>query len=186
MDKRERDYKATDLPTLDIEKIASKENELDLLKVLYGETNSNYRNLADIRFKLLGFLPAVSVIAWIEMYKNISVGNLSGTILGIAIAILGIRISYGIWIYNKRNDELYDDLVSRGRKIEEEFGVHTALFKGRLKANTKDLMKNIINHGRALKIIYSSVFIGWGMILLWYVIGALKFFCVSICIRCHC
>ncbi len=43
------------------------------------------------------------------------------------------------------NDELYNDLVSRGKKNEEELGIGTAIFKGRLKANTKDkFLKKIL------------------------------------------
>lgn len=175
MDNRERDYKTTELSTVDKEKLLNKDAEFELLQLLYDETNSNYRNLADIRFKLLGFLPAVSVIAWTELYRNITVDSVTSIIIGIIVALLGLRITYGIWIYDNRNDELYNDLVSRGKKIEEELGVITGLFKGRLKANKKDMFRRVINHGRALGVIYSSVFVGWGLLGLWYAIHLVKF-----------
>ena len=60
MDNRPRDYISTDLPTF--EKAVSPEVKMDLLKQIYSEVNSNYRNLADLRFKLLGLVPAVSII----------------------------------------------------------------------------------------------------------------------------
>lgn len=174
MDNRERDLITTELPTLNKEKFKNDPNQFELLKVLYGEMNSNYRNLADIRFKLLGFLPAISVLAWTELYKNISVNSFTEALVGIIVTVLGFRITYGIWVYDNRNDELYNDLVSRGRKIEEEFGVNTGLYKGRLKPNKIDMFGNIINHGRSLSIIYSSVFIGWGFMIFWYLFYLVK------------
>jgi hypothetical protein len=165
----ERDYKSTDLPTIDEDKVNNRENQVELLKVVYGETNSNYRNLADIRFKLLGFVPAISVLAWATLYKDIGIDSLANVISGIVITFLGLRVTYGIRTYDKRNDELYNDLVSRGRKIEEELGIHTALFKGRVKANKFDIFNRKINHGMSLNIIYSSVYAGWGLLLMWYI-----------------
>jgi hypothetical protein len=175
MDERKRDQTTTELPTLDKEKSADR-NDLEILKIIYGEANSNYRNLADIRFKLLGFLPALSVLAWIELYKKVPADRLPDILLGLLVTMLGMRITYGIRIYDSRNDEIYNDIVSRGRKIEEEFGVHTALFKGRLKANKRDVFRLPINHGRATSMIYSSVFIGWFLLLSWYLISWIRFF----------
>lgn len=163
-DKRIRDYALSELPTFD-----KSEDNGDLLKQIYSEVNSNYRNLADIRFKLLGFVPAVSAIAWIELVDKLQPNDIQKSVFGLIISILAIRIIYGIRIYDKRNDELYNDLISRGRKIEDELGIGTAIFKGRLKANKKDkVFKKEINHGRGLSLIYSSVMLGWTIITSWY------------------
>ena len=175
MDDRKRKYDLTDLPTIVAEKPEDKEKQIDLLKLIYGEANSNYRNLADTRFKLLGFVPAVSLLAWATLYKDIEVVNLANVISGIIISLLGFLITYGVRIYDKRNDELYDDLISRARKIEDELGIHTGLFKGRLEANKIDVFRKKINHGRALDIIYSSVFVGWGFMILWYIFNLVQF-----------
>jgi hypothetical protein len=174
MAKEERDYKSTDLSTFGSEKPDDK--QLEILKLIYGEVNSNYRNLADIRFKLLGFVPAISIIAWATLYNEIDVNSIYNNIAGFIISFLGLRVSWGVRTYDKRNDELYNDLVSRGRKIEEELGVHTAIFKGRMKANKVDIFHRIINHGRSLHIIYSSVFTGWSLLMLWYLIHFIKLF----------
>ena len=163
-DNRLRDYSLTDIPTID--NISGKD---DLLKQIYSEVNSNYRNLADIRFKLLGFVPAISVIAWVELINKINPADVQKSIFGLAVALLALRIIFGIRIYDQRNDELYNDLVSRGRKIESELNINTGIFNGRLKANKVDIfLKKDINHGRALNLIYSSVVIGWILLLLWY------------------
>jgi hypothetical protein len=163
-DKRIRDYALNELPTLEW----SGKND-ELLKQVYTEVNSNYRNLADIRFKLLSFVPAVSVLAWVELINKLVAKDLQNAVFGLMVSILAIRIIFGIRIYDKRNDELYNDLVSRGRKIEDELGIGTAIFKGRLKPNKKDkIFQGEINHGRGLDLIYSSVFAGWGLIGSWY------------------
>lgn len=168
MDDDKRHYTSSNLPTL--ESANSTNSEIEVLKELYSETNANYRNLADIRFKLLGFVPAVSIIAWAELLDKLKASTIAGCGLGLIITILGLRITYGIHIYDMRNDELYSDLISRGRKIEEEMGVHTGIFKGRLKGTSKDkIFKHVINHGRGLDLIYSSVFIGWGLLIVWYI-----------------
>jgi hypothetical protein len=174
-----RNYNLTDLPTMDKDKGIDKNKEVDILKEIYNETNSNYRNLADIRFKLLGFVPAISVLAWTELYKNILVDTVINTISGMVITMLGLSITYGIRIYDNRNNELYNDLVSRARKIEDELGIHTGNFRGRLEANKKDVFGKTINHGRALNIIYLSVFIGWGLLMLWYLGNLIKLFPLS-------
>ena len=173
MELESRHYESTDLPTFKANTSPKKKEEL--LKVLYSETNSNYRNLADIRFKLLGFVPAVSVIAWAELLSKLPVEEFPIVVIGLTLSLLGMRITYGVRIYDMRNDQLYDDLVRRGRKIEEEMGVHTGIFKGRLDATRKDrVFKKIIKHGRGLSLIYSSVFIGWGLLIIWYAFNIVK------------
>ena len=37
-------------------------------------------------------------------------------------------MSGGLWIYDTRNNELYDELISRGRRIEAELGIHTGAY----------------------------------------------------------
>lgn len=64
MDKRQ--YKSTDLPNFD-DHFKSDENR-DISKLMNVQIYTNYRHLTDIRFKLLGFLPAVSVIACVELF----------------------------------------------------------------------------------------------------------------------
>ena len=174
IDDKKRHYETNQIPAIDVEKVAVNDRR-DLLKLIYGEVNTNYRNLAEIRFKLLGFVPVISVLAWASLLKDMAVDSFSQVMAGMIISSLGLLIMYGIRIYDKRNDELYDDLVSRGRKIEEELGVHTGVFRGRLEPNKKDRFGEI-RHGRSLTIIYCSVYVGWSLLILWYVISLAKLF----------
>ncbi len=161
-----RDYKSGDLPTF--LETSEPGEKLEISKVIYSEVNSNYRHLADTRFKLLGFVPAVSIIAWIELIGKITPINYQLTLIGLVTAILGLRVTYGIRVYDQRNDDLYDDLTSRGRKIEEEWKIHTGIFRGRKNGLKTDFIKKKINHRRGLSLIYSSVFCGWSLLVLWY------------------
>ncbi|MDY8135633.1 hypothetical protein [Aquimarina sp. 2201CG5-10] len=165
---KNRHYKTSDLPLFN-EKYKNTKNDSDIIKEMYAEINSNYRHLADIRFKLLGLVPAISIIAWIEITGRLSPDNIQNIIIGLIIGILGIRITYAIRIYDKRNDRLYNDLISRGRKLEDILNIHTGIFKGRKKPYKDNWLSNKpISHGRSLSLIYSSVFIGWSLLILWY------------------
>ena len=162
-----RHYKSTNLKTRE-----SDTKNSDFILKLYSEVNSNYRHLADIRFKLLALVPAVSVIVWATLIEKISSSNIIENILGIFISILAIRIIWGIKIYDKRNDELYDNLISRGRKIEEELELSNGIFLGRVKSTKIDTLfkyfRNRINHSTGTRLIYSSVEIGWISVLMYY------------------
>lgn len=168
---KKRKRETSKLPTLN--KYNGAESEMNLLKDLYAEVNSNYRHLADIRFKLLGFVPAVSVIAWVELLNKISVSDKWSTLIGFILSLIATRITCGIIVYDRRNDDLYNDLISRGRKIEDDLGIHTGIFKGRVEGEKK-LLGKIINHSRGLNLIYSSVFLGWILVSFWFLTHFLK------------
>ena len=170
MKDKNRHYDTTPLPTLKNEVDKSKDR---ILTQLYSEVNSNYRHLADIRFKLLGIVPAVSIIIWVEIFGKIPADSLQNLLTGLVISLLGLRITYGIRIYDMRNDGLYNDLISRGRKIEEDLGVETGIFLGRKKSQNERVY-GAVNHGRGLYLIYSSVFLGWGLIFSWFFYNLLK------------
>lgn len=159
-----RHYEATCLPTLVNAKrknigVAEPQDQTLLLK-LYDQICSQYRALADTRFKLLGLLPAASVIAWTQLFKDEITKR---PFVGLAIALLGLVVSIGIQIYDQRNNALYNDLISRGRKIEEELGVQTGMFRGRCKPNSE-----VINHGIGIGLIYWSVLFGWVVFVFWF------------------
>ena len=67
----------------------------------------------------------------------------------------------GLTIYDQRNSELYDDLISRGRKIEEELGFSTGQFLGRF-----DPKRNGINHSNGTRLVYGASLAGWLLALI--------------------
>jgi hypothetical protein len=70
-------------------------------------------------------------------------------------ACLGLVVTLGLLIYELRNSQLHDDLISRGRKIEDELGVDTGVFRGRKVA------KGVIKHDHATFLIYGAALVAW-------------------------
>ena len=162
--RKNRHYDSSLLDTLSTKKDEGK------LSMIYQEVNSNYRHLADTRFKLLGLVPVASVFAWMEILSSLPGKNFPRGLAGTIVCIIGFFIVYGIRIYDKRNDELYNDLISRGRKIEEELGVDTAIFKGRPTSFRKARLNLDINHSTGTNLIYRGVLTGWLILLFYYFI----------------
>ena len=74
----------------------------------------------------------------------------------LGISIVGLMITIALLVYERRNSELYDDLISRGRKIEEEVGVDTGQFLGRRRARLP-----VLKHDATIYIIYICSMIAW-------------------------
>jgi hypothetical protein len=71
-----RHYKSSPLPTLLNESRAqSQQDAQEILKMLYGEVCSSWRELMDTRFKLLGLVPSVSLV--VEEIKSVFHSNKS-------------------------------------------------------------------------------------------------------------
>ncbi len=146
-----RHYQSTSLATLQ-SGFASEQNK-ELLFMLYDQVCSTWKALIDVRFKLLGLVPTVSIAVLAAILSIKSDGlTFSGKLL---ISLLGMLASIGLFIYDKRNSELHDDLISRGRKIEEELGIETGIFRGRLNSS------GIIKHDVATNLVYFSTLVAW-------------------------
>ncbi|MCS6840947.1 MAG: hypothetical protein NZ699_09760 [Roseiflexus sp.] len=152
-DRKNRSYTVTSLPTLR-EGFDIAQNR-DLLFKLYDQVCSTWKELIGVRFKLLALVPAVSiaVIATMLSTKGISEGLSQPSKL--LIGLLGLLATIGLLVYDQRNSELHDDLISRGRKIEDELGIDTGIFRGRLKAS------GVIKHDTATNLIYGASVLAW-------------------------
>ncbi len=128
------------------------------LIALHGEVASNWRDLHGTRFRLLGLLPVVTIGA-IALAPAVA-GTVTGAFATVLVAALGLAVSQGLWIYDRRNDELYDYLLSRGRRIEAELGVEHGPFRGRPDAITQRR-----THGKATALIYAAVRLTWAAAL---------------------
>ncbi len=157
---KERQLETTKLITIE----NPKDHE-ELLKWLYEEVCNNWRQFVEVRFKLLGLLPTVSVAALISLF-SIEEIPIFGKVL---LCLLGLFVSFALLIYDKRNSELHDDLVSRGRKIEEELGIKHGQFMGRLKSNNH-LLGVKVQHDIGLNIIYYASLIIWLIAILFFFI----------------
>src|SRR5687767_13606291 len=84
----------------------------DKLRLDYEETNRYFRMLADIRFKLLAFLPTASGLA-VALISTKATAD-----LGLSVGLLGLFVTLGIIIYEIRNTQFYDAAVHRAKWLE--------------------------------------------------------------------
>ncbi len=87
--------------------------ESESLRLDYEQTTELFRMLADIRFKLLAFVPTLTGVA-VSLLAGDKVGK--GTAL--AVGILGFIVTLGIVLYELRNSLFYDLSISRAARLE--------------------------------------------------------------------
>jgi hypothetical protein len=163
-----RAYATTTLPTLrEGSDLADKENR-DLMIKIYDQVCSTWKELIGVRFKLLGLVPAVSLALLSNVFSNASNQGLP-TFAKLLICVVGLFVVIGLFIYDRRNSALHDDLISRGRKIEDELGIDTGIFRGRLKA------EGIFKHDVATNLVYALSSLAWLLAIL--AIGLLEVIC---------
>jgi hypothetical protein len=156
MDRASRDnriYSTTKLPTLREGIIVS--TNKDLMLKIYDRACQTWRELVAVRFRLLAIVPGVSLLLLATILSSEGPGKGLTPGLKIFLSILGLFVTAGLLIYDLRNSMLHDDLISRARKIEDELGVDTGVFRGRLKAG------RVIQHDNATRLIYGASLAGW-------------------------
>jgi hypothetical protein len=158
-DIKERAYREYESSVLPVLPIATPENK-EVLLSLYGEICNSWRMLTDVRFKLLGLVPTVSAAVLISLLSRSKENEGLSTRSRIAISIFGLLITIGIGMYDQRNTKLYIDLVRRGHRIEEELGIDTGQFRGRI--NPIPIWEN---HRHATTLIYAVAVGGWLFVL---------------------
>jgi len=139
-------------------------HEFDRVKLDYDQTFQYFRMLADIRFKLLGFVPTITGAA---------VATLNG-VAGpgaVAAGVLGFLATFGLLLYELRNTQLYDAALSRLQDIESRLGfrsVHGGHHGGTVSERPwKPARFWGINasHRWGLGIIYSGSLAGWAFLV---------------------
>ena len=158
MDRTSRDrrhYKVTTLSTLR-EGVDVSQNREVLLK-LYDQVCSAWKELVGVRFKLLGLVPTVSLALLATILSARGPADGLARPSKLLISLLGLLATFGLFVYDRRNSALHDDLISRGRKIEDELGIDTGIFRGRLNAT------GIFKHDIATNVIYVSAMLAWAV-----------------------
>jgi hypothetical protein len=94
----------------------------------YTQVNENFRRLADIRFRLLAFVPALGGVAvYVLATAGLSAENTprqptnADLWLVALIAATGFFVTLGITFYDQRNSELYNALIHRAKYLESKF-----------------------------------------------------------------
>lgn len=123
----------------------------ELLLALYKEICTSWRELVGVRFKLLALVPAVSLLAIGAILSRTA----DNRYIPVAAAGLGLIASVALMIYDQRNSQLHDDLISRARRIEYELGVEVGQFRGRPGSG------RIVKHDVAILMIYIASVLAW-------------------------
>ena len=152
-DREDRAYKTTDLATLK-GPCDTPENQALLLKI-YEQTCTTWRMLVDVRFKLFALVPTVSLLSLATVFGGSESAKYLPPRLRLLFGILGLLATTGLLIYELRNSQLHDDLISRGRKIEDELGIDTGVFRGRIVA------RGLLKHNHATWLIYGAALVAW-------------------------
>lgn len=137
-------------PVLDGEREPSPQQ--DLLLKLYGEVCTSWRTLVDVRFKLLGLVPTISAALLSALLLPKSRPQPAA---GLIIAVFGLVAALAIMVYDQRNSQLHDELISRGRRIERDLGLAVGQFLGRPAA------WGLVKHDVALTTIYGATATAW-------------------------
>jgi hypothetical protein len=127
----------------------------EVLLAIYEQSTTTWRALVDVRFKLLALVPAVSIVALTQVLRPAGSQSLNSG-AKVTIVALGAVVTVGIWMYDTRNSELHDELLSRARRAEAELGVHTGAFMGR-----PGPWHKAVSHRTALGLIYGATVAGW-------------------------
>jgi hypothetical protein len=161
-----RTYRTSVLPTLR-DGYDTKAHR-DVMLAVYAQTCQTWRQLVDVRFKLLALVPGVSLASLAIVLATDGNSTRLPGLVRVLFALIGLASTAGLWIYDVRNSELYNELISRARKIEEELGLHTGAFLGR-----PEPKRSWIRHGMATGLIYGAAIAAWAGALLFALIRAI-------------
>jgi hypothetical protein len=135
------------------------------LRLDYEQTLATYRQLAEIRFKLLAFVPALSGVAVALLAREDLALDRWATV---AVAMLGFLVTLGIVLYDQRNTQFYNGAITRAQELERclgfpKFGgdLNPGLFGSRKDHRTRRLLGLPIGHDLGLALVYSPVLAAW-------------------------
>jgi hypothetical protein len=124
----------------------------DRLRLDYEQTMQLLRSLADIRFKLLAFVPT---------FAGASVGFFGRPRPAaelLSIGLLGLVATLGVFIYELRNSQLYAAAAGRARELERRLELTGLLLDA---------------HDRGLALVYGAALAGWSYLVSWGLLRAI-------------
>lgn len=125
----------------------------------YEQIARSFRQLTDVRFKLLALVPSVSGIAIGLISKDLGAFE-QAPLSRLIVAVFGLCVTLGIVFYDQRNSQIYDALSHRGRELERALEI-SGPFSVRPGRALKFLGVVTIWHDRGLAFIYGSVLGAW-------------------------
>ena len=132
----------------------------EVLKLDYEQTLATYRQLTEIRFRLLAFVPAISGAAIVVLGQT---GSDPWAKFG--VAVLGFFVTLGIVLYDQRNTQIYQGTIGQAKHLENKLGLETdtnaGLFGSRGELPTQHFFWFPFEHGLGLALVYSTVLGAW-------------------------
>lgn len=119
-----------------------------------------FEHLSDVRFKLLGFVPAVSGFAIALISTNMT-AFVEAPVPRVLTAVLGFVVTLGITFYDQRNSQLYNELFLHAANLEAELGIELGICNPRPGRTRKLFGVVTIWHDRGLAMIYGAVLGAW-------------------------
>ena len=125
----------------------------DRLRLDYEHTSQLLQSLTDIRFRLIAFVPTFAAAA---------VGFFAHprpAVELLAIGVLGLVATLGIYLYELGNTELYTAAAGRARELERQLELSGG---------------GLDTHDRALSLVYGAALAGWTYIVSWGLLRAVE------------
>jgi hypothetical protein len=140
----------------------------DPLRLEYDQTLQLVRSLTEVRFKLLAFVPTIAGFGVGSFAKPRPAAEL------LAIGLLGLVATLGLFVYELRNSQIYAGAVRRARELEGALGMATG--PGSLLAERRGRAARLFGlfavwQNRGLALVYGAALAGWAYLFAW---GALK------------
>ena len=125
----------------------------DRLRLDYDQTSQLLRTLIDIRFRLIAFVPTFAAVAVGFFARPRPAVEL------LAIGALGLVATFGIYLYELQNSQLYAAAAGRARELERQL---------ELSGGDPD------THDLGLSLVYGAALAGWSYIVSWGSLRALE------------
>ena len=145
----------------------------DRLRLDYEQTTQLLRELVDVRFKLLAFVPTIAGAA-VGLF-----GQPRPAVELLGLGLLGLVATLGVLLYELRNSQLNDSLVHRAEELESRLGFPSALDRtksGGLFSERPGRIRFVglltATHDRGLALVYGAALGGWSYLVGWGALGA--------------
>jgi hypothetical protein len=139
--------------------------EDDRLRLEYDRAVAVFRDLTDVRFKLLALVPTLSGTA----VGLLRAGQAPVTLL--AVGVLGLAATTGILVYELRNSEIRRAAGGRIDAVETEL-IGRRLVEDRSKGASRLFGVIDLEHSVGLALVYGAALAGWGYLVAWGALAA--------------
>lgn len=141
----------------------------------YQEIGQNIRWLGEVRFKLLTLVPSVSGLA-VALLAQVEVTSAGAAL---AISLLGLVATVGVFVYDLRNSEIYNALLFRARDLERRLDLSSSGLRpgfvgqyGERPLPRGEGTLLAVTHGLGLALMYGAAFGLWTFAVTHFVIIA--------------